>query len=248
MTLASFWRNDPAAALRGLANWRAFLAGRLRLGEQPRVERRESRLLHIDFAAHLEHGGRAVGQRRGNVGDRADIGGDVLADLAVAARQRLDQPAPLVAQRAGQPVDLGLGGEHDRLVLRQVQEPPHPPDEIAHLLVVERIVEAEHRPRMRHFGQVSGGRRADLHARRIGADELRKRRLDRRVAPHQRVVIGVGNLRRVVGVIEPVVMRDLRREPFELGGGVGIVGGKRGGHGISYRGCARRSSTAPIRL
>ena len=44
-----------------------------------------------------------------------------------------------------------------------------------------------------------------------------KARLDRRVAPAQLVVFGVGDLRRVVGVIEPVVMRDLGGEPRQLG-------------------------------
>ena len=44
-----------------------------------------------------------------------------------------------------------------------------------------------------------------------------KARLDRLVAAPQLVVFGVGNLRRVLGVIEPVVMRDLGGEPRQLG-------------------------------
>ena len=45
--------------------------------------------------------------------DRLDVGGDVLAFRAVAARRRLDEPAVLVAQRNRQPVDLRLGRECD---------------------------------------------------------------------------------------------------------------------------------------
>ena len=50
----------------------------------------------------------------GIVVDGADIGGDVLARRAVAARRRLHQFAVLVAQRHRQPVDLRLGGEDER--------------------------------------------------------------------------------------------------------------------------------------
>ena len=51
---------------------------------------------------------------------------------------------------------------------------------------------------------------------------MRELRLQRRIAPHQRVIVRVGNLRRVVGVIEPVVPRDLARQPLQLGGGFGF--------------------------
>ena len=50
----------------------------------------------------------------------------------VAART---QHAALVAQRHRQPVDLGLGGERERLVLRQAQEAADARDEIGHVLV-----------------------------------------------------------------------------------------------------------------
>ncbi len=106
----------------------------------------------------------------------------------VAAR---DEPAALVAQRAGQPVDLGLGGEGDLLVLRQPQEAAHALDELAHLLVVERVAEREHRHRVADLGEFRGRLRADPAARAIRAHELGKARLDLLVAPPQRVVFGV---------------------------------------------------------
>ena len=62
----------------------------------------------------------------------------------------------------------------------------------------------------------------DLPRRAVRPDQLRKRRLERGIAPHQRVVLGVGNLRRVLGVIEPVMMRDRPREPHQFVGGFGF--------------------------
>ena len=53
--------------------------------------------------------------------------------------------------------------------------------------------------------------------RAVGAHERGKARLDRRVALAQRVVVGVGDLGRVLRVVELVVVGDLAREPRELG-------------------------------
>ena len=81
MIAASIWRSEPAAALRGLA--KTGVAGR----RLPLVEREKVRLGHVDLAAHLaDRRDVAALQRVRNVGDRADVGGDVLALGAVAAR------------------------------------------------------------------------------------------------------------------------------------------------------------------
>ena len=197
--------------MRGLANCRAFRRV-ARLGQQARVERGEIGLGHIDLAAHLEQFGGVIRQRRRNVRDRRDIGGHVLAGRAVAARQCLHQPARLVAQRAGQAVDLRLGGERDGFVPGQLEEAAHAGDELGHLGIVERIVQTGHRPRVADLGEMAGGCGTDLAAGRIGADQVRERRLDRAIAAHQRVIFGVGDLRRVIGVIGAVVVRDLRGE------------------------------------
>jgi hypothetical protein len=61
------------------------------LFHQSFVERREIGLCHIDFAADLEHVGRCALQFLRNVGDMADVRGDILADAAVAARRGLDK-------------------------------------------------------------------------------------------------------------------------------------------------------------
>ncbi len=194
-----------------------------RFFHQPRIERSKRLFLHVDFAAHLEHRGRLAGQLLRDIRDMPHVGGDVLADLPVAARRRAHQHAVLIAQRARQAVDLVLGGERDRLVLRPVQVAAHPRNELGDLLVGEGVVEAHHADFVHHFAQRrSGDLVPDLARGRIRPHQMRERRLELGVAPHQRVVLGVGYLRRILDVIEPVVPRDLAREPHQLVGGLGF--------------------------
>ena len=65
------------------------------------VEGEKVGMAHIDFAADLADGGDAVAvELLRDLGDGADIGGDVLAFEAVAAGRAVDQEPALVAQRA----------------------------------------------------------------------------------------------------------------------------------------------------
>ena len=52
----------------------------------------------------------------------------------------------------------------------------------------------------------AGGRRADLARRAVGANKLRETRLDLLVAPLQRIVVRIRNLRRILAVIERVMI------------------------------------------
>ena len=152
-----------------------------------------------------------------------DIGGHILTNLPVAPRRRADQLALFVAQRAGEAVDLVLGGEGDRRIGIQIEEAPHPRDPLAHLFAVEGVVEAHHPHRVRHLGQRRCG---DLVAHalrgRIGPHQIGKGRLKRLVPAHQRVIFLVGNLRRVFRMIQAVVFADGPREPHQLVGGLGF--------------------------
>uniref|UniRef100_UPI00405387BD hypothetical protein n=1 Tax=Qipengyuania sp. GPGPB31 TaxID=3023518 RepID=UPI00405387BD len=56
----------------------------------------------------------------------------------------------------------------------------------------------------------------------ILAHEVRKRRLQRGIAPHQRVIFRIADLGRVFGMVEPVVLRDLLRQPHQFIGGFGL--------------------------
>ena len=80
---------------------------------------------------------------------------------------------------------------------------------------------------------------ADHPARAVFAHQLRERRFQRSVVPHQRVILGVGNLRRILGMVQPVVMRDRLGEPHQF------IGGFRFGEGcgILHRQNSTRSGT-----
>ncbi len=93
------------------------------------------------------------------------------------------------------------------------------------------------------MGDLCEGRQrccTNLDGRRIGPDQLRVTLFDRRITLLQRVVIGIGNLRRVLGVVELVVMGELLRQTLQLVGrglfcqivnrglGRGLVGGHAG--------------------
>ena len=53
-----------------------------------------------------------------------------------------------------------------------------------------------------------------------------------RIAAHQRIICRIGDLGRILGMIEPVVMRDLLRQPHQLIGGFGL--GDVGHHSPSF--------------
>jgi hypothetical protein len=108
----------------------------------------------------------------------------VVPSPRVAARTR----RPFVAQRAGQAVDLRLGGERDSSSGGEAQEAADAGEKSATSSSRKGVFEAEHRQRVPHLGQVRGGRRADLARRAVLAHEVRELRLQLGIAPHQRVI------------------------------------------------------------
>ncbi len=104
------------------------------------VQVREGIVCHEDFAAHLEHIGRAV-DGMWDIRNGAQICGDVLAHLAVAPRGALNQGAVLIAQGGGQPVDLWLRHDGDGLALGQFQEPPDTGQKIGDVRFLEGIAQ-----------------------------------------------------------------------------------------------------------
>ena len=88
VTFGSFWRSEPAAALRGFANGPLLGLGELLVQRLERPDRQ------VHLAADLDHLGRIVDQQpRRHAADRPHVRGDVLADAAVAARRGLDEQA-----------------------------------------------------------------------------------------------------------------------------------------------------------
>jgi len=93
-------------------------------------------------------------------------------------------------------------------------------DEITDILVRKRIVEGQHRPGMHDRRKGDRGCSAHPPRRTVFAHQLGKARLDRVVQPLQRIVIGIRNLRRILAVIEGVVMGDLPRQPLQFCSGL----------------------------
>src|SRR3546814_11884635 len=89
------------------------------------------------------------------------------------------------------------------------------------------------------FAQRRGGNgMADFARWAVGPDQVRERRLKLGIAPHQRVIFGIGDLGRILGVIEPVVMRDCLGQPHQLVGGFGF------GEGVAHTPSSSRSACA----
>jgi len=124
-----------------------------RVGERPpaplgqlKVQGLEGLERQVHLAADLEHTRRIVGEQpRRDTADGTDVGGDVLADPAVAAGRGLHEPPGLVGERAGHAVDLELAREPGA-VADLLLDPPAPRVE---LLERERVVEREHRGTVR---------------------------------------------------------------------------------------------------
>ena len=92
--------------------------------------------------------------------------------------------------------------------------------------------------------------RADLAVRRVRIDKLGELLLERSVAPAQRVILCVGNDRRILAVVAPVMLGDLGLKPRMLVPrlGEGELGRSflGGGHDIKLAqgGCWRKGRTA----
>ena len=204
------------------------------LGEQALVERHEVALGHVDFTTYLEQVGNVgAGQPLGNIADGANIGSHILAGCAVATSRGEDQFALLVAERAGQAVDLRLGGKRDRRVFGQGEEAAHPRQKFRDIFIGKAIVEAHHAHGMRHFPEHRGRGGADLRIRRIGADQMRELGFERVVFADQRIIVRVADLRRILIMIEPVMLRHVPGKAHQAIGGFGF--GKAGGvdHALS---------------
>ena len=179
---------------------------------RPFVEGVEGVRGHVDLAAHLEDPRRARGQGRRNGADRPHIGGDVLADAAVAPGGGLHQLAVLVAQRDRHPVDLELADVAvvDRGVAvgnpEAALQPLVPGPQI---VLVEGVVQREQRRRVHDRCEQLGPTAADLLSGRVLTSQRRVLRLEVAQLAHEGVVVGIADDRGVVDVVALVVLEQL---------------------------------------
>ncbi|CAB4906100.1 unannotated protein [freshwater metagenome] len=165
----------------------------------------------VDLAAHLDELGDVAGELLRHVGPGGHVGGDVLAGDAVAAGGRADQPAALVDQVDGQPVDLelaqvaGAGGA----VPVGARGPRR------QLVGVEGVVQALHALEVGDRGERRAEAAVDLLAGRLRGDQGRVLGLQGLELAHQLVVLAVADLRGVLHVVR-------EGQPVELLGQLGV--------------------------
>ena len=165
------------------------------------------RARQIDFAAHFEAAGRPAPQRERDGADGADVGRDLFAPRAVAARRAADQMAVVVGERDAQAVDFHLGHVCNRRVA-QAGALAHALVEGAQLLVAVDVVEAEQRREV--LDRLEAVDRPAGHAlrRRIGGDEIGMLSFELLELVQQTVEGFVGDLGAVVDVVLLFVMAD----------------------------------------
>jgi hypothetical protein len=130
------------------------------------VQGGERLMAQVDLAADLDDvRPTGAGEPLRDVADGPDVLGDVLSDPPVAAGGRLDEVALLVADRAAEAVDLGLGGVAHRLVGGEPQETPDAGVELDRFRVGEGVVEAEHGHAVLDRRELLRTRRADPERR-----------------------------------------------------------------------------------
>ena len=135
----------------------------------------------------------------------AQIGGDVLALRAVAARRAVHEAAVLVGQVDRQPVDLRLGRRTPAARRLRGRETAARGRRTRRTPPASKALSSDSiGTRWRSLAKPPSGA-PPTRSRANRPDQLRKARLDRGVAPPQRVVFGVGDLGRVVLVIGAIV-------------------------------------------
>src|SRR5690606_14319000 len=141
----------------------------------------------------------------------------VLPLLPVAARRALHEFSLLVAKVGGKAVDLRLGEEGNFLIRPETQKPAHPAFKLAQLVIIERVVEREHRHPVADRAKALGRRNADLLRRAVGRDKLGKARLEGKKITPERVILGIRNDRRILRIIGFIMRADGGREPLMFG-------------------------------
>ena len=178
----------------------------LALGLELLVERREGRAGHVHLAPGFERvTGRIGAQGERDGADGPQVGGDVLAGVAIAPGRAARERSTLVAEADRQAVDLQLADVgHARIGIGQAQALAHPGVELAQLVGAEGVAQREHRDRVPDLGEAGRWRRPHPLGGRIRGQQLRMGNLELLQLPEEAVVLGVGDGRRVQDVVAVV--------------------------------------------
>ena len=178
----------------------------------PLVDQLEIAPAQEDLASHFENRRIDIAQAQRDRTNRARIGGDVLAHLAVAACGRPHQHSVFVTQIDSKSVELEFGAVFDRRIARrQAQFPTHPRIERTRAVGpgIGFGADRQHRDGMAHLRKVGSHRAADPLRRRVGHHQLRMRGFEFLQFPEQPVVLRVRNARGVENVVIVICAGDL---------------------------------------
>ena len=170
------------------------------------IETRKRRVTHVHLAPHFDELAGRLPQRQRNLPDRPQVGGHVVAPPAVAPRDPPGQLSVLVPQAHGEAVDLGLDHvvkylDVDGLARALVKR--------HQLLFAVRVVDRQHRPKMRDRLEALFGLSADTLCGGVGRDEIGVRLFETRQITHEAVKPGVCDLRRVADVVQVLMTSDV---------------------------------------
>ena len=211
----SSWRRLPRGGIARVREQLTALALLLRVQGQKIIVRQ------VDLAAdfHEMSGNLCPVRDVRHVADGPDVGGHILALGAVAARGRGRQPPALVAQRAGQAVDLGLAADRDRrLRVRSSRRKLRSPStqsrmsSSAKALLSDSIGTAWRTLRK----PAAGGAPTRAEGPPTGSVRSGNRRSSAVVPAPQGIVLPVADFRRVLLVVLPVVMRNPARQGLSV--------------------------------
>jgi len=136
-----------------------------------------------------------------------------LARVAVPAGGPEGESPVLVDQFDGEAVEFRLGHHLERLAAEALRRPLPP---FAEFPLVECVVEAEHGDAVADRAELLDRLSAHPLGRRLGDDEFGVLFLEFLEAPHQPVILGVGDFRLVEDVVAVVVVFDLSSEFFDF--------------------------------
>ena len=162
----------------------------------------------VDLTAHLDSRGNCSVQGLRDRGDGSRVGGDVLADVAVASGGGAHEATVLVEEINRKAVDFDFGRHLEVRDAGRLGHAGLPPDE---LLEGEDVVEGHHLGEVAYLGETGVDAAAHAHRGRVGSAQLRVALLNLLNLAVHAVVVCVREGRRIPVVVGGAGLVDLQR-------------------------------------
>ena len=164
------------------------------------------RTLHQHFTAHFQDFGQILTQQpQRNRAYGAHIRGHILARFTIATGRCLHQNTLLITQINRQPIEFDFHRIFNGYTVRNPQTIAHPCIKGLHFARAKGIGQRQHRHGMTNFVKLRQRRTADTLGRRIGGHQLGMLRFKLRQFTKQRVILSIGDARRIVDIVSGVV-------------------------------------------